>query len=224
MKSARTIVVVAALVLALTASSEAGSLEKRHGAGILIGMWTMTADAQVDAFGPSVTTSVGSTGMLGGVGYNYWFSESLALDIEVSILETECEISSGAFLDVTTATSAVTSVLFGVKYYLGKPKSARSARPFVKAAVGSYSGSQSSMHVEWLSYFPGGRVESRDERAFGGQLGGGVDFLLSRKFLLGLNVGYNLMSEFDQPIGGSDNHSGPAISMGLSLLFGRGVE
>ncbi len=109
-------------------------------------------------------------------------------------------------------------MLFGVKYYLPKSTYGTSVRPFLKAAVGPFMGRQSKTLV-----FLFVTADSRSETAFGGQLGGGVDFVLSRRFLLGVNLGYNLMSDFDQPIGGSDNYSGPEFSFGLSFLFRPGT-
>ena len=216
MKLMKTLIVATALVLALTAVSDANSLQKRHGVGIRLGMWNMIADARVDALDGSVSTSVESSGFVGGVAYNYWLTESLALDIGVSMMSAKVETSVG-FLNVSTQSSAVTSVLLGLKWYLPESTYGTSVRPFIKAAVGPFSGSQSGTQVG-LSVI----VDSRSETAFGGQLGGGVDFVLSRKFLLGVNLGYNLMSDFDLPIGGSNNYSGPQFSVGLSYLFGRG--
>ena len=197
MKSMKTLVVATALVLALTAVSSAGSLEKRHGVGIRMGMWNMVADARVDVLEGSVSASVGSSGQLGGIAYNYWLTESLALDIGASVMRAKVEMSVG-LLNVSTKTSAVTSVLIGMKYYLPASIYGGSVRPFLKAAVGPFRGSQSDTQISLLV-----TVESRSETALGGQLGGGVDFVLSRKFLLGVNAEYNLMSDFDQTIGGA---------------------
>jgi outer membrane protein W len=214
----KTLVVATALVLALTAVSDAGSLEKRHGVGFRMGMWNMVADARVDVIEGSVSASVGNSGFLGGVAYNYWLTESLALDIGASVMRAKVEMSVG-LLNVSTKTSAVTSVLIGMKYYLPASTYSGSVRPFLKGAVGLFKGSQSDTQISLLVI-----VESRSETAFGGQLGGGVDFILSRKFLLGVNVEYNLISDFDQTIGGAYNYSGPEFSAGLSFLFGRGIN
>jgi len=47
---------------------------------------------------------------------------------------------------------------------------------------------------------------------------------MCRKIFLGANLGYNLMSDFDRTIGGSDNYSGPEFSVGLSFLFDHGAS
>ena|GEM_PF-5282297 len=48
--------------------------------------------------------------------------------------------------------------------------------------------------------------------------------IMCRKIFLGANLGYNLMSDFDRTIGGSDNYSGPEFSVGLSFLFDHGAS
>jgi len=59
--------------------------------------------------------------------------------------------------------------------------------------------------------------------AFGGQLGAGIDFILSPHFMAGIAGGYNIMADFEEPIGGSVNYGGPEFSIGLSYLFGQGL-
>lgn len=217
MKSMKTLAVATAFLLALAAVSDANSLQKRHGVGIRMGMWNMVADARVDTLSGSVSISAESSRFAGGFCYNYWLTESLALDIGVSTRLPKAEAYFGALFGKPV--SAVTSVLFGVKYYLPRSTYGTSVRPFLKAAVGPFMGRQSA-----TMFFGFVIADSRSETAFGGQLGGGVDFVLSRRFLLGVNLGYNLMSDFDQPIGGSNNYSGPEFSFGLSLLLGRGTN
>lgn len=48
----------------------------------------------------------------------------------------------------------------------------------------------------------------------------GVDFVLGSHFMPGIALSYNLMSDFDKPIGGSKNYGGPEFSFGISYLFG----
>ncbi|MCP4600285.1 MAG: hypothetical protein GY847_07095, partial [Proteobacteria bacterium] len=62
------------------------------------------------------------------------------------------------------------------------------------------------------------------ETAFGGQLAAGLDFVTGRNFMMSAGFGWNLMSDFNEPIGGSKNYSGPEFSFGFSWLFGKGVR
>jgi len=90
----------------------------------------------------------------------------------------------------------------------------------VKVAVGPFVGQQEKTEEGVFGVI----VESRSLTVFGGQVGAGVDFILSRHFMLGVGLGYNLMADFDEPIGGSKNYSGPEFSVGLSFLFGKGTD
>jgi hypothetical protein len=54
----------------------------------------------------------------------------------------------------------------------------------------------------------------------GGQVGGGVDVLLSRSFSLGAGLGYNWMLAFADPIGERDNYSGIEVQLTFGWLFG----
>jgi hypothetical protein len=65
-------------------------------------------------------------------------------------------------------------------------------------------------------------AEARTEPAIGGELGGGVDFLLGRHFVTSVGLGFVLMTDFEQQIGGSDNYSGPQLTLGFGYVFGGG--
>jgi outer membrane protein W len=217
MNTTKTIAVVLAIVTLVSAAG-AQSLEKRYQVGLKLGMWDLTADAQVDGFDPSVSASVGNDGFIGGLSFGHWLTESLALEFSVAVMQTKFGTDIG-ILNVSTKASSVTAVLFGARQYFPRSTFDGSLRPFASVAVGPFTGSQSETRVGL-----GVVSESRTERAFGAQLGGGVDFILSRHFLAGIAVGYNLMSDFSQPIGGRTNYDGPVFSMEFSYLFGRGAR
>jgi hypothetical protein len=83
MQKMKPIMITAAVVFALASASIANSLEKRHRVGIRAGVWRQTADVRVEVIVGSVTTSVGSSGFMGGVSYGYGLSEGLALNFDV---------------------------------------------------------------------------------------------------------------------------------------------
>ena len=56
----------------------------------------------------------------------------------------------------------------------------------------------------------------------GGHIGGGLDVQVARSFSIGLNVGYNAMLNFAEPIGLHDNFNGVQVSIGVGWLFGKG--
>ena len=57
---------------------------------------------------------------------------------------------------------------------------------------------------------------------FGGLVGGGVDFHVSRGFSLGVSGGYRWMADFSRPIGARDNYSGFELALNIGWLFGAG--
>jgi hypothetical protein len=116
---------------------------------------------------------------------------------------------------VSSETAVVAPVLIGLKHYVFATQQASSTRPFLSASVGMYIGNQTTTQV-------GNQIvtESRTEAAFGGLAGGGVDFILSHRLIANVAVGYNLITDFQNPIGGSKNYSGPQMTFGLSLLLG----
>jgi len=214
----RVIVVFATVVLVAAASASAVSLEKRHQLGLRLGMWDQITDTRVEVGLDGVETSVESSGLLGGVAYGHWFEENLALTFCIEGMALDVSSDVGV-LGVITETSAVTSIRMGVKYYFVPATLVSSARPYFKGSVGPYVGSQSSNRVGLTVV-----NEKRTEYAFGAQLGGGVDFVTGRHFMMGFGIGYNAMTDFDNPIGGSRNYSGPEFGFEFSWLFGKGIE
>jgi len=140
--------------------------------------------------------------------------DNLAWNISIGGMLANVDVTTN-FTGTSTEAAFVVPILFGVKYYIARSTFDTSVRPFAKAAVGPFIGQQEKSEEN----IAGTIVETRSETAFGGQLGGGVDFLISRHFMTGFALGYNLISDFDQPIGGSRNYSGPVFDFGLSVLF-----
>jgi hypothetical protein len=126
-----------------------------------------------------------------------------------------------AVVGVSTNSSVVTVVRLGLKQYFPSSSYGGSVRPFVKGGIGVFAGTQSGTVVRTFATVT---VEERSESAFGGMLGGGVDFFLGDHILGEVLLGYDLMSDFKKPIGGSENYSGPELSFGISYLFGSDTQ
>ena len=216
MKKTGTVILIALISLILASAAGAQSLEKRHQLELRFGMWNQTNDTRTEIDG-SVTVSVENNGLTGGIAYGHWLKEYLGLYIGVSFLAADVK-QTVSVLQVTSETDYVTTVLFGMKYYFLPSSYESSIKPYVKAAVGPYFGSQSETSVSLVVV-----SESRSETAFGGQLGAGVDFILGQRFMAGISGGYNLHADFEEPIGGSANYSGPEFTINLSYLFGQGM-
>jgi outer membrane protein W len=206
------------LVLLLISLSYAQSLEKRHQIGLRLGMWSQVTSVRTEISTEGVSTSVGGSGFLGELMYGNWLQEDLALDISIGSMATDVETQSGVS-GVSSETDVIGRIHLGLKYYPFRSTLNSSTRPFVGAGVGPVIGTQTKQEV--------GRVvvtESRTEAAIGGQIGVGVDFVLGRHFMIGLAAYYNLMTDFKEPIGGSENYSGPEFCIGFGYLFGKGIE
>lgn len=211
-------VIVVGIMLLLSSCTFAESLEKRHQIGLRLGMWNQTTGVTTEVSDDGVSTSVEASGFLGGVSYGHWLEEYLALTIDVAGMAAEISTRSDA-TSSSTETSVIGAILMGVKAYFPKSTYTSSVRPFVRASIGPYTGSQTISRVGQTI-----TEETRSETAFGGQLGAGVDFILGRHFMTGFAACYNLISDFSRPIGGSRNYSGPEFSFGVSYLFGKGID
>jgi outer membrane protein W len=163
------------------------------------------------------TTGVSSTaktsGFLGGLSYAYWVQEDLSVGLSAGVLAGEAT-SSVSINGTSQRTSAVVPVLLGVRYYVGESSWDSPVKPFLSLGLGPFVGveAKNELFVQ----------ESHSEAAFGTRLGGGIDFLLGQSFMLGANVGYDLMMDFSTPIGARRNYNGPDFSLGVGFLFGGG--
>jgi hypothetical protein len=214
----RVITTFNAIVLALAVGANAVSLEKRHQLSLKLGMWNQITNTRVEVGLDGVETSVESSGLLGGLAYGNWLQENLALTFCIEGMALEISTDAGV-LGVVTETSAVSLMQLGLKYYFIKSTLVSTVRPYFKGSAGPMTGTQSSSRVGLTVV-----NEERTEYAFGGQIGCGVDFVTSRHFMMGIGMGYNLMSDFGEPIGGSRNYSGPEFGFEFSWLFGKGIE
>jgi hypothetical protein len=213
MKSFRFLIVLLP-ILGLSAFCNAQFLEKRHMIELRFGMWHHASNVRTEISPGSVSTTVGNNGYMGEVVYGHWLTESTALQVIVGGASADVSTSVG-ITGVSNETAQVGHILLGIKKYFPESTYGSSVRPFAKVAVGPYIGSQTEVKSGLVV-----AVESRSEPAFGGQIGGGVDFVLGRHFLTGISLGYNLMADFNEPIGGSKNFSGPEFSIGIGYLFG----
>jgi hypothetical protein len=94
----------------------------------------------------------------------------------------------------------------------------RSVKPYLAAGLGPVIGASSAGGVDQSGAFAG----SRTRATVGGNFGAGVDFLLGRHFTLGVEGGYQWMSDFSDPIGARDNYSGFQFGVNIGWLFGKG--
>ena len=212
MKKLGTILLIIALATLTATSINAATLAKRHQVEFKFGWWQQTTDS-LSEFNNNRVISVENSGLAGGLGYGYWLQENAALTFDAGVFRTK--VSDFEYAPPSSSIAWVESFLIGLKYYFLKSSTTSSLRPFVKPSLGVFVGCQR---------LSGNLDTRRTEGVLGGRIGAGIDFLISRRFTTGLDFGYNLMTDFDKPIGGSRNYSGPEYSFSLGILFGKGAR
>ena len=218
MRLSKTMLIIASLIFCLSSTVLAQSLEKRHQIGLKVGWFNQVTDALTEVDITGVTTSVKNNGPLGTVFYEHWLRENLALNIGIGGMIPDVSVSTGV-TGVTTETANITQIFLGAKYYLPESTYGSNVRPFLSVSAGPVIGTINSIQAGLIT-----ATDSRTEATMGGNLGGGVDFILSRHFMLGSAVGYTLMSDFAESIGGSKNYSGPQFTISFGYLFGKGTK
>jgi hypothetical protein len=221
MNKRTSLLLATAIILMFTTSASAGGLEKRHQFELRLGLWNQTTSTRTEVrTEPVGTTSstVNSSGFLGGFSYGHWLQENVALNLRAGVLTADVETETDVYPEITQ-TATVTQFLLGLKFYLPQADIRASIRPYAGISFGSFVGHQARIEEGRST-----TVDSRLEAAPGGQISAGVDFIMGRRIMTSIAAGYNLMADFDQPVGGSDNYSGTELSFGLSFLFGRGIR
>jgi hypothetical protein len=216
MRHARTLAAFPILLVATAVATGAQSLEKRHQIELRLGAWTQVTDTRTEVGAAGVATSVAATGFIGGLAYGHWLQENLAFKISIGAMAGSVDTEVGS-AGVTTEFAVVSPLLIGLKYYFPSSTYGSTVRPFVAGNVGAFVGSQARTETGATV-----SVEQRTEPAVGGEAGAGIDFLLGNHFLLSVLLAYDLMADFERPIGGSDNYSGPQLTLGFGYVFGGG--
>jgi len=173
-----------------------------------------------DAFAPGSLGNLKPWSVLTGLTLGYWVSEDLALTLTYAALGSSADNNLGPQLldrGVELEDLTLVSVLLGVRRYFPFAPAPGLLRPYISVEAGSFIGSLEGRTVGEPS-----AKWTQTMGSFGGQLGAGVDIQLNRHFMLGARAAYNLMTDFDEPVGGRDNYNGGEFRIGVSWLFGRG--
>lgn len=216
--TARHFVQIGVAFALLSTTAQAGALEKRSRVELRVGLWNQQSHTATRIGVGGVETTAGSEGTIVALTCAHWMQENLAVAFSFAVLTAEASTRVGSS-GVSTHSVSVIPVMLGVRYYLPRSTYRTSWRPYLAASVGPYVGVEAKTEVGWQVV-----EESRTEASFGGHLGGGLDIQLSRSLMMGANVGYNLMTDFSDSLGGRKNYSGPEFGIGISFLFGRGIE
>ena len=204
-----------------------GDLEKRSRFALTLGTWRQGKESrQFNRVGPyliQTTAPKGST--IGALSYAYWMKENLAVNFTLALIAFEARsqvgfagASSPRFIGLSRHTVRVFPMLFGIRYYLPLPGAGNILRPHLAASAGPYFAVEGTHEIE-------GQVvqNSRTMTALGSYFCGGLDIQLNRHLMIGANAGYNFLMGYSRSLSGRDNYSGPEVSAGMSLLFGKGA-
>lgn len=233
MSTMRSTILLSVLVLGWSGMVYAGELEKRSRVELRVGLWNQggkhEATAQAGPF--EVETAAETGGMLVSLAYAYWMQENLAVHFTLGVLAVEASSRVGPG-GLNQQVGVIYPVMLGIRYYLPGSTLQTPFRPFLTVGIGPNIGVEAKNEVGLqVSIGPNtGEVslqvaqQSRTMTSFGSHVGGGLDVRLGRSFMAGVNVGYNLMTDFSRALGGRRNYSGLEFSAGVSWLFGKRVE
>ncbi|UCG61657.1 MAG: hypothetical protein JSV52_15320 [Candidatus Zixiibacteriota bacterium] len=151
-----------------------------------------------------------SNGLVVSLGFNHWTDETTAINLTVKALATDFDDGVYDF-GIYDRSYSVVPILVGFRKYLGP---ASGVRPYLAVSAGPVIGTETTSlaGIEVLD-------ETLTQAAAGAYFGGGIDFIVGRHFMLGMNAGYNLLSDFDVPVGGHVNYSGAEFGVGFGLVF-----
>lgn len=184
-------------------------LKGRHSVGLGLGMLN-----QQEATVLTVTVKANSN-IMGNIYYNYWFADEWALELNAGILNAEV-FSGVSMTGIEQKAATVIPVLAGARYYPSFAAFADNVRPFVLALVGTFAGHSSSNKVT-LGVKVGS--ETKVQSVFGSKVGLGVDAFLSGWMRFGLMAGYNIVSDFKEPVGTRENYSGFDLSLNFGIML-----
>ena len=156
------------------------------------------------------TSAAGVTlesGIIGLIGYAYWFDPEWQLNFTVGSFGAE---TSTGFRGVEL--NSTVPVLFGVSYYPLSLSMGSVGRPFAGVAAGAYVQSAARTLTT-------GTVESVNQTVLGGRLGVGVDIFAASWLRISPTVSYHLLGDFAEISPDAQNRSGAEFSVGFGVVF-----
>jgi len=189
-------------------------VQNRHGLEISAGLLSQMHTRTTITLG-SLETHTGGSGFIGALTYLYRFDPQFAFTVSAGLhgIKVDQSIQS---VNVSTETSSIYHLLFGIRYY---PRLFDgSFRPFLAGAAGAYVGMW-NQHTQSSQPGVSSTFELTTESAVGARLGLGADILLSRHLKLGVGTGYHFVSDFTNPIGSQENVSGPDFVFSFGVIL-----
>jgi hypothetical protein len=212
-RSLLTVALATLSVICFPASLEGQGLLGRSQVEVRLGLG-VRATSGMTTSGSGIQTETEAAGFLGSVVYACWLNEGLALTGSAGFLSAEAKTLAGTSGFESRSASVFLLFLGARTYFRGSTFGPR-WRPYASAELGPIIGSQS-----WVELGRETKGESITAAALGARIGLGVDLSLGERAVLGVSAGYHLMTDFPDPIGGQENHSGPDIGLSIGLLLG----
>ena len=214
MKSTKLLLLLVIVCLQITSITSAQDLSTenrsiaeypKHSIDLRFSMWrNSSSDVSVKYTGVSIDVGGGNTG--GRIMYNYYPNSDFAFTFSAGVLSAQVNVNT-----ISSYTSTIIPVMMGAKYFLVSEDVDQPFKPYLSGMVGLLHGAESGIKI--LS------VNQHSETAMGGYFGIGTDVILGSLIKLHTDLGYNLFTEFKQPIGSKDNYSGPEFSFGIGFMF-----
>lgn len=147
------------------------------------------------------------------IGATHWVDDNVAVTAALTVLDADTE-DDVDYYSTYSRESGVVSIQMGARYYFPISANYTPVRPYLAFTAGPVVGTTTERYIDTRIF-----EETRTEVAFGGYVGGGVDFRMGRHFMIGLSGGYMAMSDFDQPINYDENYSGPEFGLSFGFVF-----
>jgi len=165
---------------------------------------------------PGAERSADGTGILIEPGYQRWLTDRVALQLSFPMRGMEGTASSSEGQESSSG-SFVFGTMFGAQYsYPIAPR--RGLFLGVGAAVGALAG------VNFESVEQSGKEDSDKgdwQWAPAARLRVSLDYFVTRRFLVGVGLGYSQIGKFRRSVGGRRDYSGPEAAMTFGFGWGR---
>ena len=152
----------------------------------------------------SVTTNIG--GMGAKFLYSYYPNYSYAFYMSIGASSPEVKVN-----DFSNYTSSIVTFKMGMRYFFINDQSELFFRPYITGGMVMLVGTESEVDIL--------NVGTHTESAMGATAGFGAELLLSSRFKVNTEIGYNFVSDFVEQIGKEKNYSGMEFSFGLGFMF-----
>ncbi len=178
------------------------SLRGTHTVVVNAGFWSVASRAT------ATPDDSQAGGFVGSISHRYWLTDNWGVGPFLSILDTGAKTLNAS--SNTSQHLLLTSILFGVDYAFVPASSNINVIFYLSGAVGPYMSSTARLS-------PGD--EAISVTAFGARPQIGMDWYLNNWLVFEFAFGYHIISDFQEPVGGDKNYSGPEFSMGVGLAI-----